>query len=73
MLEVKVQDSPTIDYGRYSPQLEETINDAFTTRTICYLIALTNVMNGFTDGVVLVPREELCKNFTYVAEKSFKC
>lgn len=73
MLEVKVQDSPTIDLGRYSPQFEESINDAFTTRTIRYLIALTNAMNGSIDGVVLVPGEELGKNFTYVAEKSFKC
>lgn len=73
MLEVKVQDSPTIDLGRYSPQFEENIKDAFTTRTIRYLIALTNAMNGSIDGVVLVPGEELGKNFTYVAEKSFKC
>ena len=73
MLEVKVQDSPTIDLGRYSPQFEESIKDAFTTRTIRYLIALTNAMNGSIDGVVLVPGEELGKNFTYVAEKSFKC
>lgn len=73
MLEVKVQDSPTIDLGRYSPQFEENINDAFTTRTIRYLIALTNAVNGSIDGVVLVPGEELGKNFTYVADESFKC
>ena len=41
MLEIKVQDSPTIDLGKYSPQFEERINDNFTTRTIRYLIALT--------------------------------
>jgi len=73
MLEVKVQDSPTIDLGRYSPQFEEYINDAFTTRTIRYLIALTNAMNGSIDGIVLVPGEELGKYFTYVAEKNYKC
>lgn len=73
MLEVKVQDSPTIDLGRYSPQFEESIYHSFTTRTIRYLIALTNAMNGSIDGIVLVPGEELGKNFTYVAEKSFKC
>ncbi len=73
MLEVKVQDSPTIDLGRYSPQFEENINANFTTKTIRYLIALTNAMNGSIDGVVLVPGEELGKNFTYVAEQSFKC
>ena len=55
MLEVKVQDSPTIDLGRYSPQFEEQINDDFTTRTIRYLIALTNASNGEIDGIVMCP------------------
>lgn len=73
MLEVKVQDSPTIDLGKYSPQFEEQINDNFTTRTIRYLIALTNATDGAIDGLILCPGEELGKNFTYVAEKSFKC
>lgn len=73
MLEVKVQDSPTIDLGKYSPQFEEQINDKFTTRTIRYLIALTNVMDGAIDGLIMCPGEELGKYFTYVAEKSFKC
>lgn len=73
MLEVKVQDSPTIDLGRYSPQFEEQINDNFTTRTIRYLIALTDATNGEIDGLIMCPGEELGKHFTYVAEKSFKC
>lgn len=73
MLEVKVQDSPTIDLGKYSPQFEEQINDNFTTRTIRYLIALTNAMDGAIDGLIMCPGEELGKNFTYVSEKSFKC
>lgn len=73
MLEVKVQDSPTIDLGKYSPQFEELVNSGFTTRTVRYLIALTDAMTGTIDGLVLCPGEELGKNFTYVAEKSFKC
>lgn len=73
MLEVKVQDSPTIDLGRYSPQFEEQITADFTTRSIRYLIALTNASDGSIDGLILCPGEELGKNFTYVAEKSFKC
>lgn len=73
MLEVKVQDSPTIDLGKYSPQFEEQISDRFTTRTIRYLIALTNAADGAIDGLIMCPGEELGKNFTYVAEKSFKC
>lgn len=73
MLEVKVQDSPTIDLGKYSPQFEEQIDDNFTTRTIRYLIALTNAVDGEIDGIIMCPGEELGKRFTYVAEKSFKC
>lgn len=73
MLEVKVQDSPTIDLGKYSPQFEESITSDFTTRTIRYLIALTDAMSGNIDGVILCPGEELGKNFTYVSDKSFKC
>jgi DNA-binding response OmpR family regulator len=73
MLEVKVQDSPTIDLGKYSPQFEERISDNFTTRTIRYLIVLTNAMDGAIDGLIMCPGEELGKHFTYVAEKSFKC
>lgn len=73
MLEVKVQDSPTIDLGKYSPQFEEIINSDFTTRTIRYLIALTDATNGQIEGVIICPGEELGKHFTYVADKSFKC
>lgn len=73
MLEVKVQDSPTIDLGKYSPQFEEQINDKFTTRTVRYLIALTNATDGAIDGLIICPGEELGKHFTYVSEKSFKC
>ena len=49
------------------------INHDFTTRTIRYLIALTDAMSGSIDGIVLCPGEELGKNFTYVAEKNYKC
>lgn len=73
MLEVKVQDSPTIDLGKYSPQFEEHLIAGFTTRTVRYLIALTDAVTGNIDGLVLCPGEELGKHFTYVAEESFKC
>ena len=73
MLEVKVQDSPTIDLGKYSPQFEEQIYADFTTRTVRYLIALTDSISGSIEGVILCPGGELGKNFTYVTEKSFKC
>lgn len=73
MLEVKVQDSPTVDLGMYSPEFEEEIyNSVYTTTSIRYLIALTNPSTGIIEGVVLLPGKELGKHFTYVAEESFK-
>lgn len=69
----KKLDISTIDLGKYSPQFEEQINDNFTTRTIRYLIALTDAIDGTIDRLIICPGEELGKNFTYVAEKSFKC
>ena len=73
MLEIKVQDCATIDLGKYSPQFEEQIADGFTTRTVRYLIALTNPEDGMIDGVIMCPGEDLGKYFTYVGDKSFKC
>ena len=49
------------------------INADFTTRTVRYLIALTDSISGSIEGVILCPGGELGKNFTYVTEKSFKC
>ncbi len=73
MLEVKVQDSPTVDLGRYSPQYEEEIDAVFTTRMVRYLIALTDADSGSIESFILCPGEELGRYFTYVAEESFKC
>lgn len=73
MLEVKVQDSPTVDLGKYSPQFEEEIyNEIYTTTSIRYLIALTNPVTSIIEGVILCPGEHLGKNLTYVSDKSFK-
>lgn len=73
MLEVKVQESPTIDLGKYSPQFEETIHGSFTTKNMRYLIALVNSSTGVIEGVILCPGEELGKHFSYVAEENYKC
>lgn len=72
MLEIKVQDSPTVDLGRYSPQFEEEILKDFTTSTMRYLIALTNPSSGVIEGAVLCPGEALGQHFTYIADSSFK-
>ncbi len=73
MLEVKVQESPTVDLGKFSPQFIETISDNFTTENIRYLIALTKPKTGEIEGIILCPGHSLGKYFTYISEKSFKC
>lgn len=74
-LEVKVQDSPTVDLGRYSPQFEEEIADCpgFTSQSVRYLIALTDAATEKCQGAVLCPGDRLGDHFTYVAGESFKC
>jgi len=75
LLEVKVQDSPTVDLGKYSPETEELVmeDSNVTTGDIRYLIALTNPQTNIIEGIVLVPGERLGEIFTYVSDTSFKC
>ena len=74
-LEVKVQDAPTVDLGRFSPQFDEPVDGClgFTTQSIRYLIAFTDPHTGTCHGAVLCPGRRLAEHFVYVAEKSFKC
>jgi hypothetical protein len=73
-LEVKVQDSPTVDLGKYSPQFEEEIDslNGFNTTTVRYLIALPDA-TGVIKGAVICPGYRLGEHFTYVSDTSFKC
>jgi hypothetical protein len=73
-LETKVQDSPTVDLGRFSPQFDEAVPGCpgFTTCSIRYLIALPD-SGGVCRGVILCPGEHLGEHATYVGAKSFKC
>ena len=75
LLEVKVQDSPTVDLGKYTPEIEELImeDSNITTRDIRYLIALTNPQTNVIEGIILVSGEQLGEIFTYVSDTSFKC
>lgn len=75
LLEVKVQDSPTVDLGKYTPEIEELVTKGsnITTRDIRYLIALTNPQTNVIEGIVLAPGERLGEIFTYVSDTSFKC
>ena len=74
MIEVKVQDSPTVDLGRYSPQSLEyiTADKRFTTQNIRYIIALSNAKTGIIEGFFVGPGVRLADKFSYVSEKSSK-
>ena len=74
LLEVKVQESPTVDLGKYSPQIPDLVFDdiGITTEDIRYLIALTDSDN-IINGAILCPGKYLGEYFTYVANKSYKC
>lgn len=75
LLEVKVQDSPTIDLGKYSPELEDQFmtDEHYTAKDVRYLIALTNSKTGTIEGVVLMAGEQLGEHFSYVANINYKC
>ena len=74
-LEIKIQDSPTVDLGKYSPEFDEIIPNCgeFTTRDMRYLIALTNPKTNIIEGAILCPGHKLGQHFTYVPEESYKC
>ena len=75
LLEVKIQDSPTIDLGRFSPAREEFVIEEknLTTFDVRYLIALTNPKTEIIEGVILAPGERLGDIFSYVSSTSYKC
>lgn len=75
LLEVKVQDTQTVDLGKFTPEKEEYIVEDLdiTTFDIRYLIALTNPETETIEGIILSPGERLGEVFSYVSEKSYKC
>lgn len=74
-LEVKVQDSPTIDLGKYTPEFIENVPQCanFNTGNIRYLIALTDPTSSLIKALVLCPGNKLGIHFTHVANQSYKC
>lgn len=74
LLEIKVQDSPTVDLGKYSPSNPVVINTGLniTTEDIRYLIALTDKL-GNIEGIILCPGNKLGNLFTFVNGTSYKC
>jgi len=75
LLEVKVQDSPTVDLGKFSPEQEEMVveENNLTTYDVRYLIALTDPKTGIIEGIILAPGEKLGEVFSYVSDESYKC
>jgi len=75
LLEVKVQDTQTVDLGRFSPEKEEIViaESNLTTFDVRYLIALTNPKTEIIEGIILSPGEKLGELFSYVSDESYKC
>lgn len=75
LLEVKVQDSPTVDLGKFSPEKEEFVIEEknITTFDVRYLIALTNPKTEIIEGIILTAGERLGDIFSYVSSQSYKC
>jgi len=73
-LEIKIQDSPTVDLGKYSPEFEEVVPNCggFTTKTMRYCIVLSNPKTYIVEGAILAIGDKLGENFTYIANKSYK-
>lgn len=75
LLEVKLQESSTVDLGRYSPQVKETVPSfpQATTEDVRYLIALVDKNTGIITGLVLCPGNRLGDHFSYIATGNYKC
>lgn len=75
LLEVKVQDTQTVDLGKFSPEKEEIViaESNLTTFDVRYLIALTNPKTEIIEGIILSPGEKLGELFSYVSNESYKC
>jgi hypothetical protein len=75
ILEVKVQDSPTIDLGMYSPQFEEILPffANITTLDVRYVIALMNPETNKIEGFILCPGKYLGEHFSYISDTNYKC
>ena len=75
LLEVKVQDSPTVDLGKFSPEREEIVikDKGLTTFDVRYLIALTDPKTEIIEGVILSPGKRLGEVFSYISDKNYKC
>lgn len=72
LLEVKIQDSSTVDLGKYSPQDNQTIHSNYTTESVRYLIAITQPVTDIIESIFLGPGSTLGNYFSFVPDKSVK-
>lgn len=75
LLEIKIQDSQTVDLGKFSPEKEEIINEKLSLSTfdIRYLIALTDPETEVINAIILSPGKNLGDLFSYISDQSYKC
>lgn len=75
LLEIKIQDSPTVDLGQYTPEEDVVINSALgiSTKDVRYLIVLMDMSTNMVQGIVLMPGSELGQHLKYVDGVSGKC
>jgi len=74
-LEMKAQDSPTVDLGQFSPQFKVDVPSCpgLTTEDVRYFVALTDAATGLVTGIVLCPGFYLGTHFSYVSDVNYKC
>ena len=76
LLEIKIQESPTIDLGKYSPAVAINIEGmpSYSTRDIRYLILLIDP-NGIPQGLACMSGGEIIKEkrLSFVPKTSWKC
>lgn len=75
LMEVKIQDSPTVDLGKFTPaETAEVLPSlGITTQDIRYMIVLMSSDTNQVQGAVLMPGKFLGEYFSYVAGISGKC
>ena len=75
LLEIKIQDTQTVDLGKYTPEIEENILPSLniTTKDIRYFIALMNKETMIIEGIIICPGMKLGTDFNYVDGVSGKC
>ena len=68
LLEVKIQDSPTVDLGKFTPEERMDVfpDIGISTKDIRYMIVLMDAATSTVEGVILTPGENLGDHFSYV-------